>query len=57
MFPETDVPGMVADARRAVAWVRGHVADLGIESDRIVLVGGSAGGHLALLAPTATTPC
>jgi acetyl esterase/lipase len=49
LFPETDVAGMVADAKRAVAWVRGHVADLGIESDRIVLVGGSAGGHLALL--------
>ena len=50
LFPETDVPGMVADAKRAVAWVKDHAADLEIEPDRIVLAGGSAGGHLALLA-------
>jgi acetyl esterase/lipase len=50
LFPETDVPGMVADAKRALAWVKRHAADLGIRPDRIVLAGGSAGGHLALLA-------
>ncbi len=50
LFPETDVPGMVADAKRAVAWVRGRAKGLGVDPDRIVLVGGSAGGHLALLA-------
>ncbi len=50
LFPETDVPGMVADAKRAVAWVRAHATDLGIDPDRVVLVGGSAGGHLSLLA-------
>jgi acetyl esterase/lipase len=49
LFPETDVPGMVADAKRAVAWVQRQSAELGIGPDRIVLVGGSAGGHLALL--------
>jgi acetyl esterase/lipase len=49
LFPETDVRGMVADAKRAVVWVRGHAADLGIDPDRIVLVGGSSGGHLSLL--------
>src|SRR5262245_45199371 len=50
LYPETDVPGMAADALRAVAWVRQHVGDLGVDPDRIVLVGGSAGGHLSLLA-------
>lgn len=50
LFPESDVPGMAADAKRAVAWVRNHAADLGIDPDLIVLAGGSAGGHLALLA-------
>ena len=50
LFPETDLPGMVADAKRAVAWVTSHAADLQIQPDRIVLAGGSAGGHLALLA-------
>jgi acetyl esterase/lipase len=50
LFPETDIPGMVADARRAVAWVKDHAADLQVQPDRIVLVGGSAGAHLGLLA-------
>jgi acetyl esterase/lipase len=50
LFPETDLPGMVADAKRAVAWLKHHAADLQIQPDRIVLAGGSAGGHLALLA-------
>jgi acetyl esterase/lipase len=50
LFPETDVVGMVADAKRAIAWVRGRAGDLGVDPERIVLVGGSAGGHLSLLA-------
>jgi acetyl esterase/lipase len=50
LFPETDIPGMVADAKRAVAWVTTHAADLQIQPDRIVLAGGSAGAHLGLLA-------
>ena len=50
LFPETGVAGMVADAKRAVAWVRGHAAELGVDPGRIVLAGGSAGGHLSLLA-------
>lgn len=50
LFPETDLPGMVADTKRAVAWVKHHAVDLQIQPDRIVLAGGSAGGHLALLA-------
>ena len=50
LFPETDVPGMVADAKRAVAWVKAHAADLAIRPDRVVLAGGSAGGRLAVRA-------
>jgi acetyl esterase/lipase len=50
LFPETDLPGMVADAKRALAWVQDHAADLQIRPDRIVLAGGSAGAHLGLLA-------
>jgi acetyl esterase/lipase len=50
LYPETDVPGQAADALRAVAWVREHAGELRLDPDRIVLAGGSSGGHLALLA-------
>jgi acetyl esterase/lipase len=50
LFPETGVPGMVGDAKRAVAWVREHAMELEVGQDQIVLAGGSAGGHLCLLA-------
>jgi acetyl esterase/lipase len=50
LYPETGVAGMAADAKRAISWVRDHATDLGVDPDRIVLVGGSAGGHLSLLA-------
>jgi len=37
----------VADAKSAVRWTRLHAAELGIDPDRIVVAGFSAGGHLA----------
>lgn len=40
----------VADIRAAVAWVRQHADELGIDPDRIVLLGDSAGGPLAACA-------
>jgi acetyl esterase/lipase len=50
LFPETDIPGMVADTKRALAWVKHHAAELDVKPDRVVVAGGSSGGHLALLA-------
>ena len=50
LCPETDLPGMLADVKRAVAWMRAHAAEYGADPNRIVLSGASAGGHLALLA-------
>ncbi|MGE0538745.1 MAG: alpha/beta hydrolase fold domain-containing protein [Dehalococcoidia bacterium] len=50
LYPETDIAGMVGDAKRAVAWLKAHAADYGADPDRIVLGGASAGGHVALLA-------
>ena len=37
----------VEDALSAMRWVRSHAAQLGIDPNRIVAAGGSAGGHLA----------
>jgi acetyl esterase/lipase len=50
LYPETDIPGMVGDAKRAVAWLKAHGADYGVDPACIVLGGASAGGHIALLA-------
>ncbi len=50
LAPETDMAGMVGDVKRAVAWLKTHAAEYGINLERIVLGGGSAGGHIALLA-------
>ena len=44
----------VEDAKSAIRWVRANAAKLGIDPDRIVASGGSAGGHIA--ACTAFTP-
>lgn len=37
----------VKDARSAMRYVRGHAAELGIDPQKIIVSGGSAGGHLA----------
>jgi len=37
----------VEDARSAIGWVRAHADELGVDPNRIVAAGGSAGGHLA----------
>lgn len=42
----------VEDAKSAVRWVRANTDRLGIDPDRIVASGGSAGGHLAASAAT-----
>jgi acetyl esterase/lipase len=50
LFPDTDMLGMLGDVRRAIAWLKANAAKYDIDPDRIVIGGGSAGGHLALLA-------
>lgn len=42
----------VADAKSAIRWVRRNAARLGVDPDRIVSAGGSAGGHLACAVAT-----
>lgn len=47
-------PNPLLDAKRVIAWAREHARDHGADAEHVVLVGGSAGGHLALNA--ALTP-
>ncbi|MCA9075742.1 MAG: alpha/beta hydrolase [Planctomycetaceae bacterium] len=44
---QVKVADCVADAKSAMRYVRGHAGELGVDPDRIVSSGGSAGGHLA----------
>ena len=37
----------VEDAKSAMRWVRAHAGELGVDPDKIIASGGSAGGHLA----------
>jgi acetyl esterase/lipase len=50
LFPETDFMGMVHDAKYAIAWMKARATVYGIDPNRIVISGGSAGAHIALLA-------
>ena len=43
-------PAAVQDVNCAVMWIKSHASEFGIDPDRIALFGGSAGGHLSLMA-------
>ena len=55
LSPETGMDGMVGDVKRSIAWLKAHAAEYSVNPERIVLCGGSAGGHLAMLAAYAPT--
>ena len=50
LCPETDLTGMLGDAKRAIAWLKSNAGRYEVNPERVVIGGGSAGGHLALLA-------
>ena len=50
LIPETNLPGMQGDVKRAIAWMKHNAGRYGVNPDCIVLGGESAGSHLALLA-------
>lgn len=50
LSPEVPWPAQLQDVFDIVAWARREAASLQIGSGRIALLGGSAGGHLALMA-------
>jgi acetyl esterase/lipase len=47
-------PAAVLDVRNAAKWFHDHAADYKVDADRILAMGDSAGGHLALM--TGMTP-
>jgi acetyl esterase/lipase len=57
LSPRATWPDHLLDCKRALAWIRGHIAEHGGDPDFVVVTGGSAGGHLsALMALTANQP-
>ena len=52
--PRNTWPDHIVDVKRALAWVKAHIAEYGGDPDFIAITGGSAGGHLSSLA--ALTP-
>ena len=49
LSPKVAFPEHLIDCKRALAWVREHIAEYGGNPDFVVVTGGSAGGHLAAL--------
>ncbi|MGA7834058.1 MAG: DUF3293 domain-containing protein [Acidimicrobiales bacterium] len=57
LAPRFPWPAQIEDATRALGWIKKNVATYGGDPDRVVVAGGSAGGHLAsLLALSANDP-
>jgi len=50
MSPFATWPEHVIDVKRAIAWVREHADELGVDPGFVAITGGSAGGHLSALA-------
>ena len=42
----------ITDAKSAIRWMKQHAGELGVDPNRIITGGGSAGGHVSVLATT-----
>ncbi|EHR50484.1 esterase/lipase [Saccharomonospora marina XMU15] len=49
LSPSARWPEHIVAAKRALVWIRRHIADYGGDPSYVVTTGGSAGGHLAAL--------
>lgn len=47
---ETRKRACIVDAKSAIRWFKGNASELGIDPERIITGGGSAGGHISTLA-------
>jgi acetyl esterase/lipase len=52
--PRFPLPAAIEDCKAALAWIRQHGLEYGTRGDEVVVLGGSAGGHLAAM--VAMTP-
>jgi len=50
LSPRATFPDQLIDVKRAIAWVRSHAEEHGVDPSFVAVTGGSAGGHLAALA-------
>jgi len=49
LWPQADIPTMITEVKQAILWLKENASTYGVDPDRLVLMGGSAGGHLALM--------
>jgi hypothetical protein len=57
LSPKATWPDHIIDVKRAIAWIKTHIAEYGGNPDFVAITGGSAGGHLSSLAAlTANDP-
>ena len=56
LAPETQLPDIIADVEDSFIWLRQKSTSLRIDPARMAVLGGSAGGYLALTAGFRTTP-
>ena len=49
LSPRGTFPDQVVDIKRAIAWIREHADEHGVDPSFVAITGGSAGGHLAAL--------
>ena len=54
--PEWQWPAQIEDVRTALSWIAKHAAEYGGDPNKIVLIGRSAGAHLATMAAWAGSP-
>jgi acetyl esterase/lipase len=50
LAPEAEMMGMINDVKRAIIWMKENAIHYGVDANKIVVGGGSAGAHLALMA-------
>jgi len=57
LSPRSRFPDHLVDCKRALAWIRENIEDYGGDPSRVIVTGGSAGGHLAsMMALTPNDP-